>query len=245
MVNSDTNSMGEPIVFSSDGLKLDGRLHRPPASRPPFVVGSHGLFSTGDSPKQLALANALNAAGIAFFRFDHRGCGRSGGSFRKETSLAARCADLLSALDILHGRTDLSTRFGLFGSSFGGTVCLSVAAETGASALVVNAAPVRSRTLAGREVAADGPPELDDDFYRKALRFDISSKLSSVHTVCIFHGSADRVVPIENGMEIFEKAGDPKRITVFEQGDHRMSGEADQHRFVREATDWFTGHLKQ
>jgi dipeptidyl aminopeptidase/acylaminoacyl peptidase len=243
MINSDKNSMGEPIVFSSDGLKLAGRLHRPTADRPPFVIGSHGLFSTGDSPKQLALANALSRAGIAFFRFDHRGCGRSGGSFRKETSLAARCADLLSALEVLHRRTDLSTRFGLFGSSFGGTVCLATAAEAGASALAVNAAPVRSRTLAGTEVAADGPPDLDDDFYREALRFDVSSKLSSVHTVCVFHGDADRVVPIENGMEIFEKARDPKRITVFEQGDHRMSRGVHQRRFVTEAADWFTGHL--
>ena len=87
MVNSDTGDTGEPITFSSDGLLLEGRLHMPEAQHPPFVIGSHGLFSTGDSPKQLALARHLNAAGIAFFRFDHRGCGRSAGSFRKETTI--------------------------------------------------------------------------------------------------------------------------------------------------------------
>lgn len=243
MINSEYVDIGEPIEFSADGLVLRGRLHLPAVPHPPFVVGSHGLFSNGDSPKQLSLARELNTVGIAFFRFDHRGCGQSAGRLETDTSLAARCADLRCAVETLQRRSDLSTRFGLFGSSFGGAVCLSLAPETTVSALVVNAAPVRSRSLNEGEITAGGPAGIDGSFYRENLQFDVSEKLSAIRTVCVFHGSADRVVPVENGMEIFERAGDPKKIAVFEGGDHRMSRVSDQRRFVREAVAWFCRHL--
>jgi dipeptidyl aminopeptidase/acylaminoacyl peptidase len=143
----------------------------------------------------------------------------------------------------LQRRSDLSTRFGLFGSSFGGAVCLWLARETEASALVVNAAPLRSRSLVDGEIIADGPAGLDASFYRENLQFDVSEALGAIRTICVFHGRSDRVVPVENGVEIYERAGDPKKITIFEGGDHRMSREADQRRFVREAAAWFCRHL--
>jgi alpha-beta hydrolase superfamily lysophospholipase len=244
MIRSHPDGAGEPIVFSAPGFQLQGWLHLPAAPhRPPFVIGSHGLFSTGDSPKQLALARECNAAGMAYFRFDHRGCGRSSGRFHTATSLAARCTDLFSAVETLQRRSDLSSRFGLFGSSFGGAVCIAGFARTAASSIVVNAAPVRGRTLQGAEAAANGPPELHASFYRTLLQFDVSENLAELRTVSIFHGDADRVVPLENAFEIYRRAGDPKKITIFENGDHRMSCAADQQRFVQESVDWFRKHL--
>ena len=44
------------IAFSSDGLLLKGFLHLPARKQPPVVIGSHGLLSSGASPKQVALA---------------------------------------------------------------------------------------------------------------------------------------------------------------------------------------------
>ncbi len=242
MIVSNTEHAGEPVSFQVDGLTIRGRLHMPEADRPPFVVGSHGLFSTGDSPKQIALARELAAAGIAFFRFDHRGCGSSDGDFRKDTSLASRVKDLFTAIETLHRRTDLSGRFGLFGSSFGGTVGICVAAEGDPSALVVNAAPVRSRSLSESAVLADGPSELDASFYEN-LQFDVSTRLSGLRAVCVFHGDADRIVPVQSGREIHEKAREPKEIVVFQNGDHLMSRREDQVQFVRKSGEWFYRHL--
>ncbi len=91
---SANNSKLKAISFHSDGLILKGTLHLPTVDHPPVVIGSHGLYSNQDSPKQIALARACNTLGMAYFRFDHRGCGSSQGEFDPVTSLAARCTDL-------------------------------------------------------------------------------------------------------------------------------------------------------
>ncbi len=243
MVDANTGEAIEPITFAAGGFLIQGWLHLPDTAGPPFVVGSHGLLSTGGSPKQLSLARACAGQGIAFFRFDHRGCGRSSGRFRRDTSLAARREDLAAAVDVLKQRFDLSDRFGLFGSSFGGTVCICAAERVSASALVVNAAPVRSRTLSGAEVTASGPLELDESFYREKLQFDVSEDLSRLGTVLEFHGDEDRVVSVENAHEIYKKAGNPKKRCILEGGDHMMSVGSHQTRFIREAVAWFREHL--
>ena len=114
------------ITFTSNGLSLRGILHHPSIPMPPVVIGSHGLFSSGNSPKQIALAKACNARGIAFFRFDHRGCGQSEGVFKEVTSLEARCNDLISAIKTIQLRKDAGDRISLFGSSMGGAVCVNM-----------------------------------------------------------------------------------------------------------------------
>lgn len=75
------------IQFAADGFRLKGTLHLPAADNPPVVIGCHGLLSDRSSPKQIALAEACNALGLAFFRFDHRGCGESTGRLEAVTSL--------------------------------------------------------------------------------------------------------------------------------------------------------------
>ena len=243
MVKSSADGNEEPVAFRANGFFLQCRLHMPENDRPAFVVGSHGLFSNGDSPKQLALARACSGAGIAFFRFDHRGCGKSSGRFEQETDLPSRRRDLLSAVDTLLQRTDLASRFGLFGSSFGGAVCLSAAADASASALVVNAAPVRSRTLGEAAVIESGPPHIDESFYREKLLFDVSAGLARLRAVLVFHGDRDRVVPVENAVEIYQQVGEPKKRIIFSGGDHLMSRRSHQIRFVRESTEWFRALL--
>ena len=95
--DSDTRFIIKRITFLSGGFRLKGVLHLPSAENPPLVIGSHGLESSGDSPKQIALAEKCNKAGIAFFRFDHSGCGNSEGNFPEVTSLESRREDLISA----------------------------------------------------------------------------------------------------------------------------------------------------
>ena len=95
------------INFSSDGYTLRGTLHLPAKENPPVIIGCHGLLSNRDSPKQIQLGIQCVTHDIAFFRFDHRGCGQSSGIFEKVTSLEARCNDLLSALDTIRARQDI------------------------------------------------------------------------------------------------------------------------------------------
>ena len=223
------------INFNADGLKLQGILHLPEGRRPPVVIGCHGLYSSSNSPKQIALAEQCNRLGIAYFRFDHRGCGKSEGKIEDVTSLEARCRDLIAAAEIIGNTADLSDRLGLFGSSMGGTVCLSKAGKLAAKTVVTFAAPIRSNL--SDEQSESSRTEIVFDTAKR--RFDITDGLSEISQILIFHGEADDVVPISHAREIYKLSKKPKKIIIQKSGDHPMSNKDHQQEFVREASSWF------
>jgi len=228
------------IVFQSDGLTLRGIFHEPDAPRPPFVVGSHGLFSNAESPKLVRLAESLAQNGVAFFRFDHRGCGKSEGDFVKVTSLEGRVEDLLSAVRILGSRNGTGPFLGLFGSSMGGATALAAATRIPVPALVTVAAPVRSREIRP-DPNSENAPSADALRKTDAHHFDLTGHLPRIRNILCFHGDADETVPFSNARDILEHAGTPKRLIRLEGGDHRMTDPAHQTVFIAEATRWFTG----
>jgi hypothetical protein len=238
----------ETVGFTADGFRLRGVLHRPAKEAPGggLVVGSHGLFSDGDSPKQIALAERLNRRGIAFFRFDHRGCGQSEGGFSEVTSLEGRCRDVEAAVRMLRDRQGIGGPLGLFGSSMGGAVCISAAARFDFTAMVTLAAPVRIRTDgdAMSAIRRSGDASATDPaFYRRDLTFDLSDQLSALHHILVIHGEADEIIPLANAREIHRNAGEPKRLIVQKGGDHRVSDAVHQEEFMAAATDWFSRYL--
>lgn len=244
MVNSKKKAIIEKVVFSSDNFSLKGHLHRPPVDRPPVVIGSHGLFSDQNSPKQIQLALQCNRNNIAYFRFDHRGCGQSKAPFQEVTSLEARCSDLKAAAKMLRDRDDIGVRVGLFGSSLGGVVCLATARDVKADAVVTWAAPVRSIDI----VRSQAHPAVQEatagsDHPFKKNPFDISDQLAGIQNILILHGDADETVPLAHAQEIYEKVGPPKKLVVFPQSDHRMSNRAHQKDFIRLAADWLCSNL--
>ena len=229
----------EKLSFLADGFRLSGWLHRPPTQRFPVVVGAHGLHSDAGSPKQRALAEACNARGIAYLRFDHRGCGESRGNFAADTTLEGRVADLLAAAETVRRVPGADGRLGLFGSSLGASVCMAAAGALKPAAMVLFAAPVRSRTVAG--AARQG------DLFREGagLDFDLGVRLGRLHHLLVVHGTADTVVPVTDAQEIVTAAGHPKRLLLQPGGDHRMSDPAHQARFLAEAVKWFSSALSR
>lgn len=240
MVNSSKDFVIKEIIFSADEFKLKGYLHLPPLAHPPFVIGCHGLFSDKNSPKQIELARQCNQLNIAYFRFDHRGCGESKAPFDAITSLDARCTDLQFAVNMLKARDDLGDQMGLFGSSMGGCVCLAAAHDLAAHAVVTWAAPIRSTDLVSQHDHASG----NSDFPFKNNPFDISSALAGLHNILIFHSAADETVPLAHADEIYERASEPKKRVVFSQSNHLMSQPAERQTFMREASLWFKAFLK-
>ncbi len=223
------------IHFTSDDLALKGFLHLPGTGRPPVIIGCHGLFSSAGSPKQIALAAECNRLGMAYFRFDHRGCGSSQGDFDRVTSLEARCRDLIAAAVAINSRPETGKRLGLFGSSMGGTVCLNTAGQLDPGAMVTFAAPIRSN-LRGSQLETSRSEIVFDAARRQ---FDITEQLSALSNILIFHGDADDVVPVSHAGEIHSLAGQPKKLIVQQQGDHPMSNPTHQKEFVEKATSWF------
>lgn len=229
------NSNLVDISFTIDDLTLKGVLHLPAADRPPVIIGCHGLFSSAGSPKQIALAGECNRWGMAYFRFDHRGCGNSQGDFDRVTSLEARCRDLIAAADAINRRPETGKRLGLFGSSMGGTVCLNTAGHLAPEAMVTFAAPIRSDLTGSR--LETFRPEIVFDAARR--QFDITERVAALSNILIFHGDADDVVPVSHAKEIHRLADQPKKLIIQHQGDHPMSNPTHQKDFVREAATWF------
>jgi uncharacterized protein len=231
------------IQFTADGFQLKGTLHLPAADNPPVVIGCHGLLSDRSSPKQIALAQACNALGLAFFRFDHRGCGESAGRLEAVTSLEGRASDLLHAIRLLESRPGLGKQLGLFGSSMGGAVCLRVASERQVAAVVTFAAPVRSLPLK-RPNRPDASPERSRIASVLRDAFELGGTLGRVRNILVVHGEADELVPLTHAQEIVDQAGEPKRLLVQKGGDHLMSAATHQAEFIREASLWLSNGLQ-
>jgi alpha-beta hydrolase superfamily lysophospholipase len=227
------------IIFSSDGFLLKGMLHLPETSLPPVVIGSHGLLSNSYSPKQIALARECNAHGIAYFRFDHRGCGQSDGVFNEITSLNGRRNDLISAVNTIQMRNDIGKRIGLFGSSMGGTVCISVADVLDIDAWVTYASPVRSNSVTTALKKSDDSEKIKPLLDQEYLTWDISDQLKYLHHIYILHGDSDRIVPPTNAHEIYTKSNNPKKLIIQKGGNHLMSNKKHQKDFLREAVNWY------
>ena len=228
----------QTIHFMSDKYRLTGTLHLPEASHPPFVIGCHGLFANRNSPKQIDLANACVRSGIAYLRFDHRGCGDSQGEFIRETSLQARCRDLHHAVELMRSRPDTGPLACLFGSSFGGTVVLAHAAEHPAPLLITYAAPVNSTDIRHDAIRDNNGRPPASAMLTDALEFDIVPQLKAIKNILIAHSQGDETVPVEHAHIIHRNAGTPKNLVIFKGGDHRMSDPTHQQEFEGHFLDW-------
>ena len=102
----------DKVTFVSEGQRISGILHLPEKENPPCVIASHGLLSSKDSEKYIALGNRLSQEGIAMLRFDFRGIGESEGRIEDDT-VSRRIVDLGSAIDFVRSRRDLGNRVGL------------------------------------------------------------------------------------------------------------------------------------
>jgi len=230
LMKNNNESTVKTIAFKSDQYLLKGSLHLPENDLPPVVIGCHGLAANRQSPKQIGLAKACCRQGIAYFRFDHRGCGDSQGEFESVTSLGARIHDLLSAVRLVRSMNFCNNKIGLFGSSLGGTVCLSVAGSEEITAMVTFAAPLHHRLP---QAAGQG----------SKLRFDITNTIRGVNNIHIFHGERDTVVPLDHARRLYANAALPKKLTIQPAGDHRMSDPDHQNAFIRESVKWFAKKL--
>ncbi len=238
------------IDFQVDGYTLKGVLHLPEIKDPPLVVGSHGLEGSSLSAKQMVLSRLLPAKGMAFFRFDHRGCGGSQGNFLTDTSLEKRTRDYIGAVRHILDLNLTSRKLGIFGSSMGGATCINAWESLGPLGAdicggVICSAPVQSRTIENIPVQANGNrPALPLSFFEKNLLFNLLDKTKILHHLLIFHGNADEVVPVSNAHDIYARMQSPKKIIIHKGGDHQMTSKEHQAEFAKKVVDWYLSLFK-
>ena len=237
-MNPNPLSNQQIIEFYSGPYRLVGTLHLPDRTPAPVIIGCHGLIANRQSPKQIALARACCDHGIAYFRFDHHGCGDSQGDFAAGAALKIRCRDLECAASALAGHPGLGPLLGLFGSSFGGTVAIFHAHEHPVSFLVTYAAPITSEGLGVSQVSERLTPTQQASL-SKTWDFDIRGFLSTQRNILVIHAEKDAIVPMDHAREIYRQARDPKRLIIQNGGDHPMSDPSLQSRFLSQAVDWY------
>jgi alpha/beta superfamily hydrolase len=234
-------SLEKPISFFADVLRLSGVLHLPKQAPVALIVGCHGLMANKKSPKQIDLAHRCNAEGMAYLRFDHRGCGDSEGDFEKDTTLKNRQADLLAAVRAARRYWGYEIFTGLFGSSLGGAVCLMTSSHISPFATVTLAAPIQSHFI---RMPEDSPESLNREILKNRLNFDITNQLSAVHHILIVHGDGDETVSIENAHQLYKLAHHPKKKVILKSGDHRISNPSHQKIFMQHTVKWFLDCLR-
>jgi len=241
----------QKIEFKSQGFLLKGILHLPGVKNPPLVVGSHGLEGSKASAKQRVLAELLVQNQMAFFRFDHRGCGGSQGDFIKDTSLEKRTLDFIQAVQTILGLDKTSRNLAVFGSSMGGATCINaweslLKMDIHLCGAVLCSAPIKTRTIENIPMDANEKrPALPLNFFKHNLLFNLEEKTRALSHVMIFHGDADKIVPVSNAHDIYRFAKDPKRLIIHKNGDHQMTSKKDQAQFETESVAWFLRCFKQ
>jgi dipeptidyl aminopeptidase/acylaminoacyl peptidase len=234
------------FTVAVEGVPIVGVLHRPPSrAAAPLVVACHGLGASKDSDKYLLLGRMLPEAGLALARFDFRGAGESGGSYRDATT-AGRIADLEAVLTHLGKHPALSDRVGLLGSSMGGFVAWHVAhrrIETGAAPVPVVTwnAPAELASLEARELSeATG---LGPALVAEVRSGRYAAAPPGVSHALVVQGEHDEVVPAAHGRRLFERAREPRALHLIAGADHRLTEMRHRLDAVERSRRWMAEYL--
>jgi fermentation-respiration switch protein FrsA (DUF1100 family) len=230
------------VSFQSEGNRIGGVLHLPDQENPPCVIASHGLLSSKDSEKYIALGEKISREGMAMLRFDFRGIGESEGC-EEDNTISKKIIDLSAAIDFVRSFSGLGDRIGLLGSSLGGFLSLMRASmDQKSRAVVIWATPLHMDDLGSKKQGEDYPlpPEA---FFEDLPKHRLLPLLPKVSNCLVIHGEKDELVPLEQALGIFNSLSPPKEIHVIGDADHRLTNPSHRQRAIELSVDWFKKYL--
>jgi dipeptidyl aminopeptidase/acylaminoacyl peptidase len=232
----------EKVSFKSEGKRISGILHLPEKINPSCVIASHGLLSSKDSEKYIALGEQISREGISMLRFDFRGIGESEGG-EEDNTVSKKIADLSATIDFIRSYPGLENRIGLIGSSLGGFLSLIKASEDKEiRTIVIWATPLHLDDLGTKKQEEDYPlpPEA---FFEDLPKHRLVPLLHKVSNCLVIHGEEDELVPLDQALGIFYNLSVPKEIHVIGGADHRLTDPAHRQRAIELSVDWFKKYL--
>jgi alpha-beta hydrolase superfamily lysophospholipase len=204
-----------PELGTHEGLSY--ALYAPEREPRAGVVILHGAGSAKES--HFDFARTARDRGLAALAYDARGHGRSDGEFGP-----GAIEDALAMCELMRER---APRVALRGSSLGGFCAILAAAAAGGAVGAVAAicpAPedlllrgVRNETLEG--FRADRV-ELEQWLELVSLR-EAAAALAPRTALLLMHARGDEQVPYTVSEELYEVAGEPKRLLLLPGGHHR------------------------
>jgi uncharacterized protein len=203
-----------PVIGTHDGLAY--AFFEPEGDPVGGVVICHGAGSAKES--HFDFARGARAYGLAALAFDARGHGRSEGLMG-----AGALDDVRAMCDLLR---EWVPRVALRGSSMGGFCAISAAARDSEIASVVAISPAPEDYLlralrSDRELEFEADREGLEEWLGSASLADDVAALSPRTALLLLHAEGDEQIPHTITRELYEAAGDPKRLLVVPGGHHR------------------------
>ncbi|MCK9226809.1 MAG: prolyl oligopeptidase family serine peptidase [Syntrophorhabdaceae bacterium] len=230
------------FVIDSRYNKINGIMIIPGEGRRyPCAILSHGLLSSKESSKYMALSGSFAEAGIASCRFDYHGCGESGGNI-EETTLSIRLDNLKVVFDHVLDHPSIDPRkIGIIGSSFGGsTGLLKAARDERVKCLSLWATP---HILENKEDETIADIKFKPTIYTDFNSYDLLEEARKVQRTLVIHGDSDEVVPCIEGKTIYKFLKKPKAIEIIKGGDHILSVDAHRTKAINLTLNWFRRYL--
>lgn len=224
----------EDVTFASqDGTKLHAWFVPASGARKGTVIYFHGNAQNLSS--HYSFVAWLPAEGFDVFAFDYRGYGASEGSASRQ----GLHEDSLAALDYVSKRPDVDAkRLLVFAQSLGGACATAALGESGFQVRGVALDSTFAHYIGmGNEV-------LGGTFWTFPLAWlllsnshspaDAIAKLAPTPILC-FHSPLDPVVPIAQGRQLYEAAGEPKQFVEVPSRGHPIatSSRVERERLVQ------------
>ena len=228
---------------NEDGHTLSGRLEMPDGDAPPaYALFAHCFTCTKDYKSVTYVSRTLAEQGIAVLRFDFTGLGESEGDFA-DTSVTTHIDDLEAAAHYMKDRG-----FGacvMVGHSLGGAAVLLAAGNVPeVKAVVAIAAPAPADHIrhvftdqdvgqalhTGRvEVKIAGRPfSISAEFFQDLERHGTLDHIAALdRPLLVIHGTADRIVSIEESEKIFAAARQPRWFAAIPDANHLFTKQED------------------
>lgn len=221
--------------YSADDTPLHGWFipakSKPAKSAKGTVVFSHG--NAGSIGHHLGFSAWLAEAGYNVFMYDYRGFGKSGGKVDRRGMID----DVKAAFAYVNKRSDIDvTRLISYGHSLGGAQSVTALGESpvkGLRAIVIDGAFASYQAMAGVIGGQLGASLVTDELSPK----DYVKKLTPV-PLLVVHGSRDEVVPVSQGRQLYEAAGEPKTLFEVKSGRHGTALSEDDGAYRRKMIAW-------
>ncbi|PWH17117.1 MAG: alpha/beta hydrolase [Anaerolineae bacterium] len=241
----------EVLLQTWDGLSLRGWYILP--RNGVVVIGVHGM--AGNRAQLLEEAEFLYANGYGILLFDVRNHGESEGEV---TTLGLQeVRDVAAAVSFVHQKEGKTVRMAALGQSMGAATVLLAAAELPEIGAVIAVSPYTSlednlnegvRALTGLDPRFFGPLVL---FWGQWLAgLDISAVRPidvigqiSPRAVLLIHGAQDTTLPVRNSYQLYQAAGDPKELVVYQTVGHGGFMTQEPNRYRHTILDFLERYL--
>jgi len=234
--------MVEPFEIESSYNTIHGIMVFPKFRKKcPCVILSHGLVSSKNSDKYIALSHSFSEAGIATCRFDYHGCGESGGNI-EETTLSIRVENLEQVTEFVFKHSlVIPEKVGILGSSFGGTTAIVRAARD--NRIRCTSLWATPYSIENREEDKISDIKFKKTIFKDFARYNILSEAARLSCTLVIHGERDDVVSCEQGKTIYSYIQKPKKITIIKGADHVFSKPSHREKAITLSLNWFRKFL--